>query len=164
MRGWFLVAMTAAFAWSGQAAEPVVSYTITNGSEIIDSLTGAPGDIARGRALYAGEQRAGCPACHVVPGGVTDTAIAVPDLAAPDLAGPDLKGPDLSGIGARLSAGAIRLWIVAPSAIAEDATMPAYYAVGQRDQADDSLYGGPALTAAEIEDLVAYLASLNGPG
>lgn len=154
MRGWFLVAMTAAFAWPGQAAEPVVSYTITNGSEITDSLTGAPGDIARGRALYAGEQRAGCPACHVAPGGVTDTAIAAPDLA----------GPDLSGIGARLSAGAIRLWIVAPSAIAEDATMPAYYAVGQRDQADDPLYGGPALTAAEIEDLVAYLASLNGPG
>jgi hypothetical protein len=38
--------------------------------------------------------------------------------------------------------------------------MPAFYAAGQRLGADDPLYGGPALTAAEIEDLVAYLAGL----
>ena len=136
-------------AGSGQAAEPVVAYIITNGSEIAYSLTGAPGDAARGRALYEAGARAGCPACHGVPGVATKTVTA-----------PDLSGPDLSGIGGRMNAGAIRLWIVAPVAIAEDTAMPAFYAPGQRDGAEDPLYGGPALTAVEIEDLVAYLAAL----
>ncbi|MGR3717707.1 MAG: c-type cytochrome [Thermohalobaculum sp.] len=135
-------------AGPGRAAEPVVAYTITNGSEITISLTGVPGDAARGRALYGGEARAGCPACHGVPGA----------------AGAAASTPDLAGVGGRLSAGAIRLWIVAPVAIDPEAAMPAFYAAEQRDGADDPLYGGPALTAAEIEDLVAYLAALRDPG
>ena len=160
-----LVAMIAmlvgsGLAGSGQAAEPVVAYTITNGSEIADSLTGAPGDAARGRALYETGARAGCPACHGVPGATKKT------VSAPELSGPHLSGPDLSKVGGRLNAGAIRLWIVAPVAIADDPdtaenpVMPAFYAPAQRDDADDPLYGGPALTAVEIEDLVAYLATL----
>jgi len=146
--------MSTTLAGAGWAAEPVVAYTITNGSEIVGGLTGAPGDSARGRALYESEARAECPACHGMPGAASETAPA----------------SDLSGIGGRMSAGAIRLWIVAPSAFAEDSEadeatkMPAFYAAGQRDDANDPLYGGPALTAAEIEDLVAYLAALGNPG
>ncbi len=143
-----LLSMIVALAGSGRAAEPVVAYTITNGSEITISLTGVPGDAARGRVLYGGEARAGCPACHGVPGA----------------AGAAASTPDLAGVGGRLSAGAIRLWIVAPVAIDPEAAMPAFYAAEQRDGADDPLYGGPALTAAEIEDLVAYLAALRDPG
>jgi len=142
------VAVIAVLAGSGRAAEPVVAYTITNGSEITASLTGAPGDAARGRALYAGEARAGCPACHGMPGAACEAASA----------------PELAGVGGRLSAGAIRLWVVAPVAIDPETAMPAYYAAGQRGEAGDPLYGGPALTAAEIEDLVAYLAALGDPG
>jgi hypothetical protein len=41
--------------------------------------------------------------------------------------------------------------------------MPAYYAAGQRQGPDDPLYGGPALTAAEVEDLIAYLTTLRDP-
>jgi len=159
MRVWILMAMSAALTGPGRAAEPVVAYTINNGSEITESLTGAPGDAARGRALYSGAVRAGCPACHGVPG----EAVSAPDISGPNLAGPNLAGPNLAGVGRRLSAGAIRLWIVAPLAIAQDATMPAYYAAGQRGGAEDPLYGGPALTASEIEDLVAYLGSLRAP-
>jgi len=148
MRASLLMAVLVALAGSGRAAEPVVGYTITNGSEITGSLTGAPGDAARGRALYAGEARAGCPVCHGVPGAAGDTVSA----------------PELSGVGGRLGAGAIRLWIVAPEALDPETAMPAYYAAGQRTGAEDPLYGGPALTAAEIEDLVAYLAALRTPG
>ena len=148
MRVLLRVAVIVVLAGSGRAAEPVVAYTITNigtdASEIPASLTGAPGDAARGRALYGSEARAGCPACHGVPGAAGETASA----------------PDLAGVGARLSGGAIRLWIAAPVAIDPETAMPAYYAAGQRDGAEDPLYGGPALTAAEIEDLVAYLAAL----
>ncbi len=143
-----MIAVIVVLAGSGQAAEPVVAYTITNGSEITISLTGVPGDAARGQALFGGEARAGCPACHGVPGA----------------AGAAASTPDLAGVGGRLSAGAIRLWIVAPVAIDPETAMPAFYAAGQRGQADDPLYGGPALTAAEVEDLVAYLAALRDPG
>jgi sulfur-oxidizing protein SoxX len=151
MRMLLLVALIVALGAVGRAAEPVVAYTITNGAGITGSLTGAPGDAARGQVLYAGEARAGCPVCHGVPGALG----ALGEVAT---------APDLSSVGGRLSAGAIRLWIVAPVVLAPETAMPAYYAAGQRYGVDDPLYGGPALTAAEIEDLVAYLASLGEPG
>jgi len=132
-----------------RAAGPVVAYTIVDGRVIPQRLTGAPGDAARGRAVYAGALRAGCPDCHGIPGGPAGERQAM-----------KTDGPDLAGIGARLSPGEIRLWIVAPAVLREATKMPAYYAAGQRREADDPLYGGPELTAAEIEDLVAYLASL----
>ena len=76
MRVWLWVPVIVMLAGSGRAAEPVVAYTITNigtdASEIPASLTGAPGDAARGQALYGGEARAGCPACHGVPGAAGD--------------------------------------------------------------------------------------------
>lgn len=65
--------------------------------------------------------------------------------------------------GAGLSAGQIRLWIVAPAAIVPETLMPAYYAAGQRKGAGDPLHGGPALTASEIENLVAFLAAALPP-
>lgn len=132
------------------AAEPIVAYTIVDARAIPQSLTGAPGDAARGRALYAEEPRAGCVACHGIPG-----------HGMPGAEG-ERTAPDLAGVGARLTAGELRLWLVAPGVAEPETEMPAYYAAGQRTGADDPLYGGPALTAAEIEDLVAYLAGLRG--
>lgn len=129
---------------SARTADPVVAYTIVNGNSIPASLSGAPGDAARGRRLYASNPRAGCPACHGMPGDP----------------GGGVTAPDLAGIGARLTPGQIRLWLVAPEAQDAATKMPSFYAAGQRKAADDPLYGGPALTAAEIEDLVAYLAGL----
>ena len=147
-----IVVLLAGLAAGAQATEPVVAYRITDAAEILDSLTGAPGDAERGRVLFTEEPRAGCQVCHRVQG-----APAGDD-------DPKLEGaPDLAGVGARLSEGALRLWIVAPEVILPDTKMPAYYAPGQRQGATDPLYGGPALTAAEIEDLVAYLAGLTKP-
>lgn len=128
------------------AAEAVVAYTVVDARAIPESLTGAPGDAERGRALYAGDPRAGCAACHGMPGAPRDGS-----------------APDLSGVGARLDPAEIRLWLVAPEVPAGETAMPAYYAAGQRTGAEDPLYGGPRLTAGEIEDLVAYLASLGAP-
>jgi sulfur-oxidizing protein SoxX len=144
LRTWLAGALLgAALAAPGRAGEAVVAYTIVDGRAIPASLTAGPGDAARGRALYEAEPRAGCPACHGLPG-------------RPQAA------PDLAGVGARLSPGEIRLWLVAPAVLREGTAMPAYYAAGQRTGADDPFYGGPRLTAAEIEDLVAWLASLTG--
>ena len=133
---------------SARTADPVVAYTIVNGDSIPASLTGTPGDAQRGRKLYASNPRAGCPACHGMPGDRGGGATA----------------PDLGGIGARLTPGQIRLWLVAPKAKDAATKMPSFFAAGQRKGADDPLYGGPSLTAAEIEDLVAYLAGLGSGG
>ena len=145
LRAGALLASALLLAAPAQADDPVVAYTIVNAREIAESLTRTPGDARRGQALYHAEERAGCPACHGLPG-----------------AAEARTAPDLAEVGTRLSPGEIRLWIVAPSVIAEDTAMPAYYAAGQRRGAEDPLYGGPILTAAEIEDLVTYLATLKG--
>jgi sulfur-oxidizing protein SoxX len=138
-----LAALT--LASPARGAEPVVAYPITDAAEIAESLTGEEGDAAAGQALFS-EPRAGCAGCHGKPGGAGIRSAS-----------------DLDGIGRRLSAGAIRLWIVAPEVQAPQTVMPAYYAAGQRSGAEDPLYGGPALTAAEVEDLVAYLSGLTAP-
>ncbi len=143
------MAAGAGLAQGTDAAEPIVAYRIVDAAEIPDSLTGVPGDAERGAKLYADEPRAGCPACHGMPEAATGDDD--PKLEA---------APDLSAVGSRLSPGAIRLWIVAPEVLNPETAMPAYYAPGQRQGADDPHYGGPALTASEIEDLVAYLAGL----
>jgi len=134
-----------ALAVPARGAEPVVAYTITDASEIADSLTGAEGDAAAGAKLFV-EPRTGCAGCHGMPGAAGIRSAS-----------------DLDGVGGRLSAGEIRLWIVAPQVLQPDTGMPAYYAAGQRSGAEDPLYGGPVLTAAEVEDLVAYLAGLTAP-
>jgi len=132
----------------GHAAENViVAYRIINGREIRNSLTADPGDAVAGRKLYFDLDRTGCSGCHGSPGGPGAQSLT---SAAP--------GPDLAGVAARLTPGQIRLWIVAPEALRPGTAMPGYYLQGQRRGAHDSLFGGPRLTAPQIEDLVAYLA------
>lgn len=134
------------------AAQEVVAYRIVDAREIPESLTGEPGDPEAGRQLYFDRQLTRCSGCHGSPGGPGAQA----DAGAADT-------PSLAGVGRRLSAGAIRLWLVAPRVIAPGTRMPGYYAVGQRDDPADPRFGGPLLTAAEIEDLVAYLTRQTEP-
>ena len=125
----------------------IVTYIIVNGREIPHSLTGAAGDATRGRELFL-RFSTGCAACHSAPGigsgGFGEEAVP------------------LDGVGARLTEGEVRLWIVDPRAISPGSRMPGFYRAGQRQEPEDSLYNGPRLTAAEIEDLVAWLATLTG--
>lgn len=124
-------------------AEPagdVAAYEIVDGSAIPESLTGEPGDPEAGRRLYFDDKLTRCVSCH----------------DAPEVGGAG-GAPPLAGIARRLSEGEIRLWLVAPEVIAPGTRMPGYYLAGQRDDPTDPRYGGPWLSAVEIEDLVAYL-------
>lgn len=123
----------------------IVAYRITDGRRIDHSLTERPGNPLRGRALFFEEARAGCAVCH-------HRGTAEEDLHLLDTA-----GPGLNDLRAAPNAAEIRLWIVAPQVRSLDTSMPAYYQAGQRSRPDDPLYGGPRLTAQEIEDLVAFL-------
>lgn len=128
-----------ALAGAAAAAERVVAYEIVDAREIPASLTGRPGDPQAGRALYFDDKIARCAGCHGTP------------------EAPGADAPALGDLGRRLGEGAVRLWLVAPHVIAPETRMPAYYAVGQRMDPADPRFGEPLLTAAQIEDLVAYL-------
>ena len=129
---------------------PAISYDIVDGVSIPDPLTDVVANAERGEALFADPEKGGCAECH----------------AAPGVEGkPTRSGPPLDGVGARLSASAIRLWIVNPRALVEETTMPAYYSLDAEAATpgagpDAEPRAAPRLDGESIEDLVAFLESL----
>jgi sulfur-oxidizing protein SoxX len=125
---------------AASATAQVAPYKVV-GDGIPQSLTGKPGDAARGRALLAKRETANCLQCHAVK---KDKELA---------AGGD-KGPALDGVGSALTPAQLRLSVVDYSRITRGTAMPSFHKAGGAD-ADK-----PALSAAEIEDIVAYLSTL----
>jgi sulfur-oxidizing protein SoxX len=124
---------------------PLVSYEIV-GDAIPAALTGAPGDPARGRAIV-GDRRVGlCLLCHTGP------------FPEPRLHG--ALGPDLRGVGSRLSAGQLRLRLVDGTRLNRDTIMPSYYRIDGLARVAPAYAGKPILSAAQVEDVVAFLATL----
>ncbi len=120
------------------------SYTIT-GDSILESLTGAPGDAAHGRALVL-ERTSTCILCHSGP--------FPEEKFQGDLA------PSLAGTGGRWSEGQLRLRLVNASHLNPATIMPSYYRVDGLDRVAPAWRGKPILSAEQIEDIVAYLATL----
>ena len=109
------------------------------------SLTGTPGDAARGRAIVVARQNT-CLLCHSGP---------FPEQRSQgDLA------PDLTGTGARWSEAQLRLRMADASRLNPATIMPSYYRTAGLERVAPALQGKPILTAEQIEDVVAYLATL----
>jgi L-cysteine S-thiosulfotransferase len=125
-------------------AEVLASYKIV-GDGIPDSLTGTSGDATRGRALML-DRTSTCILCHSGP--FPETRFQG-DLA-----------PDLSGSGTRWSASQLRLRLVDASRLNPETIMPSYYRVEGLVRVGRNWSDKPILTAAQIEDIVAYLATL----
>jgi sulfur-oxidizing protein SoxX len=106
----------------------------------------APGDAARGRALMLARDPANCVLCH-----------AIPEPALP-VAGN--LGPPLAGIGRRLTAGEIRLRIVDSTQLNPVSIMPRYFTADGLVGVAPEYRGRAILDAQQIEDLVAYLGTL----
>ena len=117
-----------------------------SGDAIPQSLTGAKGDAARGRAIIANRQVGLCLLCHSGP--------------FPEERFQGTIGPDLNGVAARLSEGQIRLRIVDPSRTNPDTVMPAYFRTEGLIRVTPSQRGKTVLTAQQIEDVVAFLVTL----
>ena len=125
-------------------AQTLRSYAIV-GDAIPERLATAPGDVARGRALVV-ERSSTCILCHSGP---------FPELRFQgDLA------PSLAGSGSRWSEGQLRLRLVDASHLNAATIMPSYYRLDGLDRVGPSWHGKPILSAEQIEDIVAYLASL----
>ena len=115
------------------------------GDAISTSLTGMPGDATRGRALVL-ERTSTCILCHSGP--FPETKFQG-DLA-----------PSLKGAGSRWSEGQLRLRLVDASRLNPPTIMPSYYRVEGLVRVSQAWRGKPILSAEQIEDIVAYLASL----
>jgi len=134
--------LLAALAAAPAAAQP---YAI-EGDAIPRSLTGQLGDPARGLTLMQDRQRSLCSLCHAGP------------FAPPHQQG--TLAPDLQGIGARLSEGQLRLRVVDIKRLVPDSIMPSYARTEGFARVATAWQGRPVLTAQEIEDVIAYLATL----
>ena len=108
-------------------------------------LTATPGDPLRGREIVAGRD-ANCLFCH-----------AIPETGERFMGN---VGPPLSGVGSRLTPAQLRLRIVDPTRLNRDVVMPAYYRVEDLRDVALSYRGRPILQAQQVEDVVAYLATL----
>jgi sulfur-oxidizing protein SoxX len=129
--------------------DPLVAYQVEN-DRIVGSLTARPGDPARGAALFASRQISTCLLCHA------DPTAPPPAGGAPG----GTIGPPLAGVGSRLTDSQIRLRIVDAARLNPDTVMPSFYVVEGLHRVGRQWQGKPILDAAQIEDLVAFLATL----
>lgn len=111
-----------------------------------DPLTGARGDPARGRSIVVDRRRGLCLLCHSGP--------------FPEERFQGTLAPDLSGAGTRLSEGQLRLRVVDARRLVPDTIMPSYFKVEGLTRVAPAFQGKPVLSAAEIEDVVAFLTTL----
>jgi sulfur-oxidizing protein SoxX len=140
---WF--AWAALLLWVAPAmAQPIAVV----GDAIPASLTGAPGDAARGRAIVATRQRGLCLLCHSGP--------FPEEPFQGDLA------PSLVGAGGRLTEGQLRLRLVDGRRLNPDTIMPAYYSTEDLVRVGEAWRGRTVLSGEEIEDVIAFLVTLRG--
>lgn len=141
--GWGM--MLAAMAGCAVAVpQALVPYQMV-GDAIPVALTEQAGDPGRGRGIVASRD-ANCLLCHVIP-----------DTNARFMGN---IGPELSGIGERLSVGQLRLRVVVQSRLNPETVMPSYYHIDGLTRVAPAYRRKPVLTAQQIEDVVAFLATL----
>ncbi|WP_420245193.1 sulfur oxidation c-type cytochrome SoxX [Roseiterribacter gracilis] len=130
---------------SSANAQELRPYQIV-GDAIPQSLTGAKGDAARGRAIVVNRQVGLCLLCHSGP--------FPEDRLQGNLS------PDLTGTGARWTEGQLRLRMVDASKLNPATIMPPYYRTRDLTNVAAGFRNKPILDAAQIEDVVAFLTSL----
>ena len=117
---------------------------------LIAGPAAAHGDAARGAAIAASRQQGLCVLCHALPG---QAAAFQGDI-----------GPPLAGVGARLSADLLRQRLLLPERFNPETVMPSYGRPASQPDAlrrvPPALRGEPLLSPAQVDDVVAWLASL----
>ncbi|MGH6783884.1 MAG: sulfur oxidation c-type cytochrome SoxX, partial [Sphingomicrobium sp.] len=103
-------------------------------------------DAARGRAIVVNRQIGLCLLCHNGP--------------FPEERFQGTLAPDLKGTGARFTEGQLRLRVVDASKANAATIMPPYYRTHDLTRVAAAFRGKPILTAEQIEDVVAFLTTL----
>lgn len=141
-----IVAITAVpFAFAGITAPGDVEIVALS---IDKPLSDVAGNAAEGRKIFANRKQGNCLACH-----------ANSDLNDQLFHGE--VGPKLDGVAARWNEGQLRTILVNAKAVfTEQTVMPGFYSLEVGQDVRKDLIGKTILTAQQIEDLVAYLATL----
>lgn len=142
---------------SAAIANPVAPGDVTYDEygAIATSLSGAPGDPESGAAIMVNRGKGNCVACHAV-------------TALNDAPFHGEVGPTLDGIGGFRTAEELRGIIANAKMMFEGTVMPAFYKTSGFIRPGDGYTGkgakeedlSPILTAQEIEDVVAFLMTL----
>jgi len=122
------------------------ALTASAADDAIDKPLAPKGDAARGRAIVANRQVGLCLLCH---SGPFPEEPLMGNLA-----------PSLQGVGARLSEGQLRQRIVDSSKANPQTIMPSYYRTTGFTRVAPAFQGKTMLDAQQIEDVVAFLATL----
>ncbi len=139
------VLMVAAPAFADEVAQADVVFG--EYGEVEASLTGVPGDAAAGREVFINRRLGNCLACH-----------ENSDMADQPFHGE--VGPVLDGVGDRWSEADLRGIIVNSKNVFPDTIMPAFYVSEGFINVREDLAGQSILTAQQVEDVVAYLMTL----
>jgi L-cysteine S-thiosulfotransferase len=127
-------------------AEAALRPYVVIGDAIPESLTGAKGNPQRGRAVVLDRQLGLCVLCHSGP--------------FPEEKFQGTLAPGLGGTGSRWSQGQLRLRIVDANRLNPETIMPSYYRIDGLTRVAPTFAGNPILSAEQIEDVIAFLATL----
>ncbi len=146
--GYAAAALFVACATGGYpaGADELVAYKVVDGEQIPVSLTGKPGDPAKGRAVAINRKLGNCLACHKMP--------------IPEQQFHGEVGPDLAGVAGRFSEGELRLRVVDSKKLIPDTIMPAFYRNSGFHRVVKKFQGKSILSAEQVEDVIAYLMTL----
>jgi len=140
-------------ALAGEVAPKDVKFDEYGAVEV--SLSGASGDAVNGALIAGTKSKGNCVACHAI------TALA-------DVPFHGEVGPSLDGAGARWNAAELRGLLANAKMTFDGTVMPAFYKVDGFTRPGNAYTGKaaegelmPILTAQEIEDVVAFVATLN---
>ncbi|OIN01294.1 sulfur oxidation c-type cytochrome SoxX [Polynucleobacter sp. QLW-P1DATA-2] len=115
--------------------------------EITQPLTATPGDPLRGRGIVTSRQTGLCILCHSGP--------------FPEERFQGNLAPELSASVARYTAPQLRARIVNSSYFHPNTIMPTYFSVDHLNRVAPKFMGQTILNGQEIEDVVAFLLTLN---
>lgn len=124
---------------------PILPYRVVDDGIPI-ALTEQSGDVARGRDIAANRQIGMCPLCHQLP--------STTDRFQGDIA------TNLAGVGTRWTIAQLRLRIIDSRRVNAESVMPAYYKLNGLTRVGVSWRNKPIFDAQQVEDVVAWLASL----
>lgn len=136
---------------AGQAVSELAPFNVvvTGGVTAIPApLTGTPGDPKEGAKVVVERRLGNCLSCHEI------------DALRREPFHGDF-GPPLNGVAGRWDIGTLRMIVVnAKKVFGDETVMPAFYRVDGLNRVRPEFAGKPILTTQQVEDVVAFLATL----